>query len=195
MDIVSKGRERRKRGPMGLGVFLAAIIVFFGAALATGRPGAPELYPAGSDAVTVYILDNGFHTDLVIPTDRLAAHGGALASAAAQATDMPWAAIGWGLQPLQNMARVIRGRHAESLEPLQLVPLPKELEPMQAAINRLLAQIDELLRREHRFIADAAHEMRTPLAILRLHAQNAQAATSAVERDKALEFLIGARRG
>ncbi|MDH1629157.1 sensor histidine kinase [Pseudomonas mosselii] len=102
-----------------------------------------------------------------------------------------WAAIGWGLQPLQNMARVIRGRHAESLEPLQLVPLPKELEPMQAAINRLLAQIDELLRREHRFIADAAHEMRTPLAILRLHAQNAQAATSAVERDKALGFLIG----
>ncbi|WP_194791446.1 sensor histidine kinase [Pseudomonas sp. UFMG81] len=102
-----------------------------------------------------------------------------------------WAAIGWGLQPLQNMARVIRGRHAESLEPLQLVPLPKELEPMQAAINRLLAQIDELLRREHRFIADAAHEMRTPLAILRLHAQNAQSTTSDAERDKALAFLIG----
>lgn len=102
-----------------------------------------------------------------------------------------WAAIGWGLQPLQNMANVIRARHADSLEPLQLVPLPSELEPMQAAINRLLAQIDDLLRREHRFIADAAHEMRTPLAILRLHAQNAQAATCEAERQKALGFLIG----
>ncbi len=102
-----------------------------------------------------------------------------------------WAAIGWGLRPLQNMARVIRARHADSLEPLQLVPLPKELEPMQAAINRLLGQIGDLLSREHRFIADAAHEMRTPLAVLRLHAQNALNAASAAERDKALGFLMG----
>ena len=101
-----------------------------------------------------------------------------------------WAAIGWGLRPLQNMANVIRGRHADSLEPLQLVPLPSELEPMQAAINRLLAQIEDLLRREHRFIADAAHEMRTPLAVLRLHAQNALEASHEAERHKALGFLI-----
>lgn len=102
-----------------------------------------------------------------------------------------WAAIGWGLRPLQSMAAVIRARHADSLEPLRLVPLPSELEPMQAAINRLLAQIGELLRREHRFIADAAHEMRTPLAVLRLHAQNALQAGSEAERQKALGFLIG----
>ncbi len=102
-----------------------------------------------------------------------------------------WAAIGWGLRPLQNMANVIRGRHADSLEPLQLVPLPSELEPMQAAINRLLAQIEDLLRREHRFIADAAHEMRTPLAVLRLHAQNALEASNEAERHKALGYLMG----
>ncbi|WP_153786463.1 ATP-binding protein [Pseudomonas sp. EMN2] len=102
-----------------------------------------------------------------------------------------WVAIGWGLRPLQNMANIIRGRHADSLEPLQLVPLPSELEPMQAAINRLLAQIEDLLRREHRFIADAAHEMRTPLAVLRLHAQNALEARNETERHKALGFLMG----
>ncbi|RAS25146.1 MULTISPECIES: sensor histidine kinase [unclassified Pseudomonas] len=102
-----------------------------------------------------------------------------------------WAAIGWGLRPLQNMANVIRGRHADSLEPLQLVPLPSELEPMQAAINRLLAQTEDLLRREHRFIADAAHEMRTPLAVLRLHAQNALEASNEAERHKALDYLMG----
>lgn len=102
-----------------------------------------------------------------------------------------WVAIGWGLRPLQNMAAVIRARHAESLDPLHLAPLPAELEPMQAAINRLLAQIDDLLQREHRFIADAAHEMRTPLAVLRLHAQNALEAVNEAERHKALGFLIG----
>lgn len=101
-----------------------------------------------------------------------------------------WLAIGWGLRPLQNMARVIRARHADSLEPLQLVPLPRELEPMQAALNRLLSQVDTLLQREHRFIADAAHEMRTPLAVLRLHAQNASQASDEAERQQALDFLI-----
>lgn len=100
-----------------------------------------------------------------------------------------WLAIGWGLRPLQNMARVIRSRHAESLAPLQIVPLPKELEPMQAAINRLLAQIEQMLQRERRFIGDAAHEMRTPLAVLRLHAQNALEATSDEQRAEALHFL------
>jgi two-component system sensor histidine kinase QseC len=102
-----------------------------------------------------------------------------------------WLAIGWGLKPLQNMAQVIRGRNAESLEPLQLLPLPKELEPMQAALNRLLFQIERVLQRERRFIGDAAHEMRTPLAVLRIHVQNALEAKSDEQREQALKFLLG----
>lgn len=102
-----------------------------------------------------------------------------------------WWAIGWGLAPLRNMAAVIRARHADSLEPLQLEPLPSELAPMQAALNRLLAQIEELLERERRFIADAAHELRTPLAVLRVHAQNAVQARDEDERRQSLEHLLG----
>lgn len=102
-----------------------------------------------------------------------------------------WLAIGWGLRPLQNMAHIIRGRHAESLEPLQLLPLPKELEPMQASLNRLLFQIEQVLQRERRFIGDAAHEMRTPLAVLRIHVQNALEAKSDEQRVQALQFLLG----
>jgi two-component system sensor histidine kinase QseC len=101
-----------------------------------------------------------------------------------------WLAIGWGLRPLQNMAQIIRARHADSLEPLQLVPLPIELEPMQAALNRLLSQVETVLQRERRFIADAAHEMRTPLAVLRIHAQNAMQATSDTQRRESLDFLV-----
>lgn len=102
-----------------------------------------------------------------------------------------WWAIGWGLQPLRNMAAVIRARHADSLDPLQLQPLPSELEPMQAALNRLLAQIDQVLERERRFIADAAHEMRTPLAVLRVHVQNATQARDEAERQQSLGYLLG----
>jgi two-component system sensor histidine kinase QseC len=102
-----------------------------------------------------------------------------------------WLAIGWGLKPLQNMAQVIRARHVESLEPLQLAPLPRELEPMQAALNRLLFQIERSLQRERRFLGDAAHEMRTPLAILRIHAQNALEAENDAQREQALQFLLG----
>ena len=101
-----------------------------------------------------------------------------------------WLAIGWGLKPLANLAAILRGRHPGSLEPLQLAPLPSELEPMQAALNRLLGQIQDVLSRERRFIADAAHEMRTPLAVLRVHAQNVLEAQNETQRRESLNFLI-----
>jgi two-component system sensor histidine kinase QseC len=54
----------------------------------------------------------------------------------------------------------------------------------------MLAQIQEMLGRERRFIADAAHEMRTPLAVLRVHAQNLLEAGTETERRESLAFLI-----
>ncbi|MDO8697343.1 MAG: ATP-binding protein [Pseudomonas sp.] len=97
-----------------------------------------------------------------------------------------WLAIGWGLAPLAQMASFIKSRAPDNLAPLLLAPLPRELEPMVAALNRLLQQIAQLLAREQRFLADAAHELRTPLAVLRIHAQNAQQAPDPIDRTNAL---------
>lgn len=106
-----------------------------------------------------------------------------------------WLAIGWGLQPLQRMAALIRARTPDNLAPLLLAPLPSELEPISASLNRLLLQVNQLLDQEKRFIADAAHELRTPLAVLRIHAQNALDAAEPSDREEALRQLgIGVER-
>ena len=102
-----------------------------------------------------------------------------------------WLAVGWGLRPLQRMADLIKARAPDNLTPLVLSPMPAELEPMGAALNRLLMQVNQLLDQEKRFIADAAHELRTPLAVLRIHAQNALAASDPSDRDEALRQLGG----
>ncbi|WP_339906346.1 ATP-binding protein [Pseudomonas guineae] len=102
-----------------------------------------------------------------------------------------WLAIGWGLRPLQRMAELIKSRAPDNLAPLILEPLPIELEPMGAALNRLLMQVNQLLDQEKRFIADAAHELRTPLAVLRIHAQNALDAPDPQDRNEALRQLGG----
>jgi two-component system sensor histidine kinase QseC len=103
-----------------------------------------------------------------------------------------WLAIGSGLKPLERMARLIRQREPDSLQPMLVSDLPAELEPMEAALNRMLDQVGQLLAREQRFIADAAHELRTPLAILQIHAENARAASDPAERDAALGHLLSA---
>ncbi|MCW3147156.1 ATP-binding protein [Stutzerimonas stutzeri] len=101
-----------------------------------------------------------------------------------------WLAVGWGLRPLARMAQLLKSRDPDNLAPLLLAPLPQELEPVAASLNRLLQQVHQLIEREKRFIADAAHELRTPLAVLRIHAQNAQQAQNEDEREEALEQLV-----
>lgn len=100
-----------------------------------------------------------------------------------------WLLLGWGLRPLQRLAQQLRERPEHSLEPLPAGPLPPELEPMRLALDDVLSQLRALLERERRFIADAAHELRTPLAILDIHVRNALQAGSVQERDEALAFL------
>lgn len=99
MEIVSGPPRKRFRWAVyGPGPIVALILGYAAYAAATARPGDRTLYPAPhpTQAVVVQLIDNGFHTDLAIPRDRLIAHGGALAELARQGGDHAWIALGWG---------------------------------------------------------------------------------------------------
>ena len=65
--------------------------------LATAKGGDPARYPAPRGlGVTVYLIDNGWHSDIAVPTAAIEARGDALAIAARQTSDAPWTLIGWG---------------------------------------------------------------------------------------------------
>ncbi|WP_187424825.1 ATP-binding protein [Marinomonas sp. IMCC 4694] len=97
-----------------------------------------------------------------------------------------WAAVGFGLEPLQQLAQRIQKITPTKLEPIEMTYVPEELAPVKTALNGLLVEIDVLMEREKRWIADAAHELRTPLSILRVHAENAASADNDLERNRSL---------
>ena len=103
--------------------------------------------------------------------------------------------IGYGLAPLASLAQQIESRQPDALTPIALERAPAEVAPVLQALNGLLGRVRKALERERRFTADAAHELRTPLAALKVHAQNAARATSEAERKASLErMLVGLDR-
>lgn len=95
-------------------------------------------------------------------------------------------------QPLRRLAMFIGQRSPERLEPIGLGDVPGELRPIIEQTNRLLQRVDASIEQERRFTADAAHEIRTPLAAIRTHAQVAIAATDDAERSHALSLVVQA---
>jgi two-component system OmpR family sensor kinase len=79
-----------------------------------------------------------------------------------------WLGVGRGLEPLETMSRAVAKRRPDALAPLGERGLPEELRPLVASLNGLLARLSEALAAQRRFTADAAHELRTPLAALKL---------------------------
>jgi two-component system sensor histidine kinase TctE len=85
-----------------------------------------------------------------------------------------WFALMRGLRPLDQLQRRIRQRAADDLSPIDDSAVPEEVHPLVGSINDLLARLDRSIGAQKRFLADAAHQLKTPLAGLRMQAELAQ---------------------
>ena len=101
-----------------------------------------------------------------------------------------WVATSRGLKPLTTISRAISSLGADNLQPVSLERVPAEVQPLVDSLNKLLARLSDSIDRERSFTADAAHELRTPLAAIKVQAEVALAAQDEVQRSLAIRQVI-----
>jgi two-component system sensor histidine kinase QseC len=101
-----------------------------------------------------------------------------------------WWAVRQGVAPMRALGRTLAQRQAETLQPIAVAGAPAEMTPMLQALNGLFQRIADLMASERRFTADAAHELRTPIAAIRTQAQVALASEDDGERTHALQATL-----
>jgi two-component system sensor histidine kinase TctE len=100
-----------------------------------------------------------------------------------------WFGLSRGLAPLAKLQQTIRNRPPDDLSPMAVEAAPEELTPLMASFNELLGRMTHNLEVQKRFIADAAHQMKTPLAGLRTQAELAQREVDAQELQRTLRQI------
>lgn len=103
-----------------------------------------------------------------------------------------WLGVGHGLRPLEAMSRAVGRRRPDALSPIGESGLPEELRPLGESLNGLLARLSDALSAQRRFTADAAHELRTPLAALKLQLDLARRTGAAQGASASLDDLDAA---
>ena len=101
-----------------------------------------------------------------------------------------WFSIGRAVKPLNRLGQEVERRKADDLRPFSPQGAPREVTPLVRSLNALFDRVGRLLENERRFTADAAHELRTPLAALKTQAQVAKGASDDAARQHALDGVI-----
>jgi two-component system, OmpR family, sensor kinase len=100
-----------------------------------------------------------------------------------------WVIVGHALRPLSTISSAVRARTPAALAPLPQDDLPEELVPLVGSLNDLLQRLNRALETQRQFVADAAHELRSPLTAVQLQLQLVKRANGSEEREAALERL------
>lgn len=101
-----------------------------------------------------------------------------------------WLGIKNGLRAIRTLVRAIRSRSPDDLSSIPVGGLPRDLSPLAQSINQLLTKLEHSLTAERRFSDHAAHQLRTPLAGLKLQLQMLSRADSESERQTIVKDLI-----
>lgn len=101
-----------------------------------------------------------------------------------------WVSLNRGLRPIQILAEDLKRRDADDMTPVRTGGIPTEIQPMVSSLNNLFGRVENALRHERDITAFAAHELRTPLAGLRMQTQIAMTATESGVRDAALRQIM-----
>lgn len=101
-----------------------------------------------------------------------------------------WFIISLALRSIARVTSEISHRASTFLEPVQLTEIPSEIKPLVAELNQLFVRLKHAFERNKRFAADAAHELRTPLAALKTHVQVALKTDNENDRQTALKKVI-----
>jgi len=105
-----------------------------------------------------------------------------------------WFGVARGLLPLQRLSDEIGKRSARDLSPIGTEHVPEETRALVGALNQLLVRVEESNRNQQRFLANAAHQLRTPLAGLQAHAELALKAAPASARSELAQVHAAAVR-
>lgn len=101
-----------------------------------------------------------------------------------------WFIISFALRSITRVTSEISNRASTYLEPVQTSEIPLEIKPLVAELNKLFIRLKLAFERNKRFAADAAHELRTPLAALKTHLQVALQADEGKDKDKAFSKVL-----
>lgn len=100
-----------------------------------------------------------------------------------------WFALSNGLAPLTELQQHIRARRPDDLRPIESDQVPEEISPLVRSLNDMLERLAQTIQMQKRFIADAAHQMKTPLAGMRMQSELALRQTNPNEIHRSLEQL------
>jgi two-component system sensor histidine kinase TctE len=108
----------------------------------------------------------------------------------ALASVLLWLSLRWGLKGLVALRDTVRDRHPGSLEPLDPGPVPTELSPLVEAINGYVQRLDAQVAQRTRFIANAAHQLRTPFTVLQTQVNFGLRTGDPRQKDESLQAIF-----